>query len=289
MIASDWGERAVEECLRPPYPWERKMTICIAAVADEAGDKPFIIFCTDWLISGALGQAETVLKSRILHGTWSCLTAANNHSDALAAVALLRKKFRENPKVDETNVTTLIREAMSQRKHDKADEFIQSRWGISYDDFLKNGKSYLSPDLHSATLEDIAGMKLNVELIIAGFSTDGFPILCQVNEFGIPSLQEDFALAGEGKFLAAAALRQRGYIATRPLVECIYCAYEAKRFAEGAPTVGAQTLLLVIARDGEYRHVTQPGFEALKADYERLKPREISDLTFTDQRDLRTY
>src|SRR5215469_18865531 len=93
-----------------------------------------IIICTDRKIGGALGSSETMLKSRSLGAaSWRCLTAGTD-SDILCAVRLLKNGFVATEHIDETNALSIVRDALAQRKNEKASELIQGKFGISYAD-----------------------------------------------------------------------------------------------------------------------------------------------------------
>src|SRR5438552_3725069 len=111
------------------------MTVCIAAVCEENSDDPKIILCTDRKVSSALGSAETMLKSRIIGTRWRCLTAGKD-TDILSLLRLLKNHFMSPSNIDETNVLSLVRNALNERKKEKADEIIQGKFGIPYTDFL---------------------------------------------------------------------------------------------------------------------------------------------------------
>jgi hypothetical protein len=117
------------------------MTICIAAICDENTDDRKIILCTDRKVGGALGTAETMLKSRTLGvAEWRCLTSGTD-TEILCALRLLKNHFGRASYIDERNVLKLARDALNERKKDKADELIQGKFGISYDEFLKLERS----------------------------------------------------------------------------------------------------------------------------------------------------
>ena len=111
------------------------MTVCIAAVCGLPND-PAIVICTDGKGSTALGSKENMLKMRPVFNGWYCLTAGSE-DDLIALRYLFKSKLMALPLLDETNVLPAVREAMQERKAQKADEFTQKNWGLTYSAFRK--------------------------------------------------------------------------------------------------------------------------------------------------------
>src|SRR6185437_5010936 len=120
-----------------PYPWERgKMTVCIAGACLTLQNptnayEQAVLICTDSQSSSSLGRTETALKMRVINGEWLALSAGYE-TEIESALLALRNTFRSQLLVDETNIVSLVRTALQQRKRDKIDEFIRGRFGIPY-------------------------------------------------------------------------------------------------------------------------------------------------------------
>src|SRR5437764_1268337 len=189
------------------------MTVCIAAACRENKENK-IIFCADWKISSALGSAETKLKTRNFSKTWLCLTAGNE-PDINAVIKMFRQGFNlaraQKLVVDEVEATRIAREVVARRKREQINEFTQATYGLSYDDFLSFGKDKLPSDLHREALLDMRNLRLGVELILGGFDAKGFSHLVKVNADGRVSVHEEFAVVGEGAYLAQTVLLHRGH------------------------------------------------------------------------------
>lgn len=106
------------------------MTVCIAAVCDRYRDDRKIILCTDWQVSTPLGRADTKLKQRSLSTKWICLTAGIE-SEILSLLKLLKTRFI-SCSVDETTATTLVGDALLERKKEKINEYLHGQYGIGY-------------------------------------------------------------------------------------------------------------------------------------------------------------
>jgi hypothetical protein len=252
------------------------MTICIAAVCDENTDDRKIILCTDRKISSALGSAETSLKSRTLGlESWRCLTSGSD-IDILCTLRLLQNIFRDENNIDETNVLALVRAALNNRKRDKAEELIQGKFGISYMEFLEHGKNRLPDDIFRAVAFEVEQTALDAEFIIVGYGY-GYPLLVKTDTNCRASIKEHFAVAGEGAYLAQAALLSRAHNHLMPFGRALYSVFEAKKFSEGAPSVGKSTSITVLHSDGRHELLTPEGLLYFENKYQEFGPKELSE------------
>jgi hypothetical protein len=265
-----------------PYPWERtKMTVCIGAIARAADKNEAIIVSADWQTSSPTGRSETALKMRYLPNGWCCLLSGTDH-EANALYNFFVTQFAVDAQVDETNVINLIEKAVAARKRQKAEQYVQGRFAISYSDFLQNGKTWLSPKLFDLASDDIAAMTVGAETVIAGFTAEQeyqLAMVCETGQRGEVKIREHYALAGEGRLLADAALRHREYIQTADFEYALYSVFEAKKFAERVPSVGPSTLIDIMHRDGRRESVTDAGLEFLREEYQKYGPQPVPALT----------
>lgn len=252
------------------------MTVCIAAVCEENTPDAKIILATDTKVSGALGSSETMLKNRFLSPSWRCLTSGSD-TDIIATVALLKKHFRKAA-VDETNVVHVIRTALNERKSEKANELIQGKYAISYTEFLATGRSRLPDDLFRAATTEVELIRINADFIIVGHDSSKSALLVEANGRCEVAIKEDFVAIGEGGYLAQASLLNRSHSYVDAFAETLYAVYEAKRFAEGAPSVGRNTQLNVLHSNGLYEIVQLSGMTFLASQYEQLSRRKIPTL-----------
>jgi hypothetical protein len=261
--------------------WERRdMTVCIAATCDGGIGESKIVVCTDQKIGGALGSAETMLKARTICKNWWCLTAGTD-SEIFAINILLRKHFHAASYVDDRNIVTLVRAALNERKMDKANELIQGKYAISYTEFLTTGKDRLPPDLFRSAAAEVELMDLDAAFIIFGY-IGKFPWLIETNGHSQVKIREDFAVVGQGAYLAQASMLHRGHSDIDTLGKTLYSVYEAKKFAEGAPSVGKNTVQSVIYQDGRNELTSVKADNLLEAHYKKYGPRVIdSELEVT--------
>lgn len=266
--------------LRVPKMERRKMTVCIAAVCDNGSDDPKIILCTDNLVSSALGSAETMLKTRMLGKNWNCLTAGDE-SDLLGFSASLAKKFRhvtirEKKTIDETNAGELVRQVLMEMKKQKADDIVRADYAISYEELLANGKARFPEEIFRDAMLTVRAAHVDAQCIVAGFA-DGFPLLLQTERNGRVAVHEEFAAVGEGAYLAQSILLHRAHSDVLPFACALYSVYEAKKYAEGARSVGSNTSIVVHHKDGRREIVNVGGFSALDKHYKLYGPKPISD------------
>ena len=99
-------------------------------------------------------------------------------------------------------------------------------------------------------------------------------------------IRDDMAIIGTGKALAQTALVQRQYMYVTPLGEAIYCAYEAKRYAQRIGSVGDYTTVAVYGFKQPIRNMDEEkGMVALNEKYETYGPQQLS----TDVYDLTDF
>ncbi len=101
----------------PDVPERRDVTVCIAAVCEEAAHRSKIVICSDRKASSALGSAETMVKIRRIAEGWQCLTSGSD-TEINSLLLLLRKGFSgKNP--DETNALEFVRSALNERMRER--------------------------------------------------------------------------------------------------------------------------------------------------------------------------
>jgi hypothetical protein len=255
--------------------WERRdVTVCIAAACDMAPDRERkIVLCFDWKVSTAIGSSETKYKMKHLGKDWVALWSGNE-SDIMLLGNLFEKEFRGATDIDETNAVQLVRNGISLRKREKAEELTQGRFALSYDDFLKIGKNRLPSDLYRDTLSEIGNLRLGAQAIVCGFTASDVMII-ETDEEGKVALTEDFAAIGEGAYLAQSVLLQRGHIDSRKLDETLYVAYEAKRYAERVSSVGKRTTIFILSPTQPLLMVYDAGLDFLSQMFDQFGPKNL--------------
>ncbi len=203
-------------------------------------------------------------------------------SDILALVTLLKSHFKAEAKIDETNVTAIIRNALRVRKNEKADALIGAKYGLTYADFISVGKDKFPPELYRDALSEISSLSLRAEFVIAGFYGNR-PFLCETSNDGDISPRTDFAVRGDGVHLATSVLLYRDQTGARGLETTLYSVYEAKKYAQRVPGVGQETTISILSPDGPWKQVGDKGRAYLEEQYEKFGPKEATGLKFDEE------
>lgn len=271
-----------------PYQQEHhNVTVCIGLICREnvikGEQRTRIVVATDWRVSSILGSAESRLKLHNLMTGWSCACAGED-GDIISLVSALRRSLRgATCPIDETNIKPLVNAAMNERKHEKADEYIQGRFAISYDDFLKIGKDRLPSDVHRDAILRVSDILLGAQAIVFGFIGEDLPIMIETTERCSSYIRDDMAIIGEGTPLAQTALLQHSYMNVFPLADAIYCAYEAKRYAERVGSVGNHTTIAVYGFGPQLRYIDEvEGMKKLNKKYKKYGPQEFSPIDLSE-------
>jgi hypothetical protein len=257
-----------------PWPWERKVTVCIAALCTESKRKIFVL-CSDLKGGTEIGSAQTIVKQWPLAHGFYCLSAGDD-VEIYATVRLIKKHLKQLQKVDETNAKVAVENALAERKSHKVNTLILGRFAMPYNQFIDIGKEKFPEDAFRRTMLDVEDMKINATFIVVGFP-DNFPMIIQTEQDTTAHIREDFAAVGEGCLLAQSALLYRNHIDTANLHETIYCVYEAKRAAERIGSVGELTMLRLLYPNGENRRQVFHRMKELDGPLANFGPKSIPD------------
>ncbi len=270
----DWRGLLVKR----PYPWERDMTVCIAAACTGTanGDKERkIILCTDQKSSSALGSAETARKEIPLGNKWRCLTSGDE-ADILALVRLYRTQFADAENLKAETIDASMKAPLHQRKAELAEEYVRRRFAMSHSDFLRYGKERLPAEIFYDATQMISQLRLKAELIIAGF-INGDAEIYYTDSAGEARAASHFAVVGEGEYVAHSSLLRRAQDDWTTMKTSLYNVYEAKRLSEAVGSVGRKTFMAVISPT-ERRRLTSLEFDKkLKTWYKKFGPQPIPD------------
>jgi hypothetical protein len=254
--------------------WERRdVTVCIAAICQDDEGKDQIVLCTDRKISSALGSAETSRKDLLIAHRWRLLTAGEE-SEIIALHRLYKLQFTDIKNLTADKLDESIKSPLRQRKRELADEYTFARYNMSYADFLASGKEKLPDEEFRNSIRNIAAIRLRANLIIAGFVGES-PEVYYTDEEGVARAASDFAVIGEGQYLAQSVLLRREQFSGLSLHKTLYNAYEAKRYSESIGSVGKDTMLAIIA-SGAKRELTSFGVDKqLEKYYKDYGPKDL--------------
>lgn len=140
-----------------------------------------------------------------------------------------------------------LRERNQEVKKRRIEQLLRMKLGMSFDDFCTKGSQAIPAELYGATWREIEALRLECEIIVAGFVDKKHPALYSYDDQNEMQLSDHFVAIGSGAWIAKAALYQRRCRETAPLEEVLYCVYEAKKLSEIAPGVGRATNIGVTA------------------------------------------
>lgn len=250
------------------------MTVCTAASCDDKGEDKVVI-CTDKRSGSALGSSETAFKNLELKHGWRCLTSGSE-ADINSLVRLYEVHFSDSKNLTHAKIESIIKYPLHERKRHIADDYIQNRFAMSYAEFINSGKEKLPSDLFNDALQKIDAIPLGAELIIVGFLGSVSEIYSTETN-GRTQLATHFAIVGEGEYVASSSLLRRKQHNWTSLECTIYNLYEAKRAAETVGSVGRETDISILSKDGSLQY-TSFGLDAqLKEMYKKYGPKPLPE------------
>jgi hypothetical protein len=235
------------------------MTVCIAA-RSAINDDTVLVVCMDMMLSTDYNSAETGIKWQMLPFGFRALLAG-----PLATTRELGDCCARSLDGDESGgvpaIVRMLRKGVGLYKREFAESHIQSRLGISYEEFRKTGKEAYPQDLFRELSWEIKNHYSGAELIIVGF-VKGVPRIFKISADAVVAC-EDFAVIGTGTAIGESALYFRGQTFLTNFETTVYSVFEAKRLAENAPGVGKKTILMVLRRDRPTEVLSDIGVKAL--------------------------
>jgi hypothetical protein len=238
--------------LKPPFakprrelhrlPWRERMTLCVAAECKKP--KRFfsvVVFATDFQLEGEVGAAAISRKLAMTNHESHPIMFAGTATRAIALAQMISLTLGEfAPPLDKENKPahwdSILSVAISRQKYLIANEIVSSRFGLAYEEFLKNGKAALPEEIHRETVNDIAKASLDCWLLVLGFSMD-HPTIYRTSPNGSVEICEHFGAIGSGYYIAEASLFQRKQSVENDLGTTIYNIYEAMKLGSIAPGV----------------------------------------------------
>jgi hypothetical protein len=205
---------------------------------------------------------------------WRVLTAGDE-PDILALVKFYRLRFKNHPEnrsaetIDES-----MRWPLRQRKKQLSDDYTYSHFNMPYDEFLAFGKAKLPEESFKNAVRDVAAIRLKANLIVAGF-IDGSPEIYWTDEDGSAHPLNDFAVIGEGQYLAQSTLMRREQESRTTLHETLYNVFEAKKYSEAVGSVGTSTFLGILSADGKRELTSYSVDRQLREWYNEYGPRDL--------------
>lgn len=260
-------------------PWRQQVTLCVAV--DCSWDyAPTMVLACDFNTETDISSAEIQMKMTYITSTsgehlFPCLLAGS-----LSCATRLLTQIQSVVRLNTGRwILDSIRDGVRQYKNDLADDIVATRFGMSYESFLKNSSQF--PDeLYRNTLNDIATTPLGASLILAYPGKEKCD-LYRITDNGSIEYCHHFCAIGSGLFVAEAALFHRSHHSNVELGNAIYNVYEAMRLGSKAPGVGDRFGIVVVREiaDKLVGFALKPSaYKALEKQYARYAPRCTPDL-----------
>ncbi len=258
------------------------MSLCIAA--KTLGGE--VVTCYDSRVETPTAQADIAFKSRAVAPHWHVMMASNI-PDANEIADIYEAHLKGDASVYDA-VIDRLRDPISTFRKRVAEHFMQTRFAVSHDRFMKEGRDWFGEDRFRETLSEmrvcIESREKGVQLLLIGTEDEAAP---HIFEYSHGELWEcdSFALIGSGETIGEAMLFRRGLTDLSDTGPTAYIVYEAKRMAEITPGVGNETTTMTIIanRDGSTRwhFVSESGLRFLEQKMRRkfgLRPVEDFDV-----------
>jgi len=269
------------------------MTLCIAATCIHQ-KRPAIILCSDWRSeSGDLAGGDVEDKlTWIAQRRWAALKAGTI-SDADKLAIVYRSLLSTIPMgLTKETVLPTLNTAFTHYRLMLINEYLCNSIGVEYYSLLSGVKRFSEDESEPVEFpEQFVDAKLReveslpypcCQLIVAGFTGEGIPIVCIVNEppaEGSSSrirLESNFAAIGSGASAATMALYRRQHIGNDTgLMRAIYHVYEAKLLGEVSPGVGDSTSITILFQNGECWDLSSAGHDYMAERFEYFGPMSI--------------
>lgn len=233
------------------------MTLCIAAKAFDSYETNIgygcVVTCMDLRVETPTASSETTSKSRIVGNfQWEILMAGTLPL-AEEIVAIYDRELEFLP--PEMPTIERLRKPLDVFRNRSASAFTQSRYAVSYDDFLAKGHSWFGETLFRETLAElknyIGDQERQVQLLFIGLDEEEE---IAIYKYSSGELWQcgDFAAIGSGETVAEAILHYRRIHQMLSLQEVAFAVFEAKNIGEVTPGVGFLTGMGITESGGMY-------------------------------------
>jgi hypothetical protein len=240
--------------------------------------------CCDW--QGTIGtfvKSDDVDKFRWYEGASVLIAGELTAADELVTECkntIIDFSHRDNTDtfdLDINNYLSSLRTAAAKRKRDIVKNHIEMSLSLTVDDFWKNGRSYLSAELHSQEINEIKEIDLKSSIMICSIASsvqrNDEAVIIKVDRGGLVSWENNYSTIGTGSIIAHAFLCQYNWSEEIDLMTCLYRIFCAKRAAEKNPGVGPTTSFEILHRRKRF-DLSDEGYAYLKRKVDgRKEPR----------------
>jgi 20S proteasome alpha/beta subunit len=256
------------------------MTCCVAALADYGKS---IVLVADKMIG--LGMIETepdISKIIVLQKGWRVLISGDDVAPAYPIIEAAKKSLIGPKKYNVGEVMNAVYNAYSAERLAAADSSYLKPAGIKSLDLI-GGRDKLPESIRIELINKMAGFKLEVSLLVAGFDSNKKGYIFSVDDDqvrGRPQRQDitGWHAIGSGAGGAMYMMAYRALSPSMPLRAVLYYAVEAKYFGEKASGVGVKTDVLIMRSDKESFRIKETTLEdKIFPLCARMEPRSLVD------------
>jgi 20S proteasome alpha/beta subunit len=251
------------------------LTLCIAAACEDEKGRYRVVIGTDWMGTGEISAGADIqdklywINDDIAVLVSGVVTRAVELRDAYRA-ALANMKT-QGEKLTFKNIRKFIKAGPRLLKKDIADEVVTFATGLDFESFrkaVKNGE--IPPSVATGVFRAIEQKNLECEVIIVAF-VGKEPYIFQVEQSGHVEERDNFALIGEGTYVAEAALYFRKHESSDSAAVAFYNVWEALYMAaRRVGTVSKTHSIDILIPPGERSthvdvyYLTNSGFKFMK-------------------------
>jgi len=207
------------------------LTLCIAAACEDEKHRDRVVIGTDWMATGEIAAGADIqdklywVNDDIAVLVSGVVTRAVELRDAYRSE--LKSMKARNEELSYRNIRRFVKAGPRLLKKDIAEEVVVFATGLSYAEFRKAIKTgEVTRDVANGVFRAIEAKNLECEVIIVAF-VDKEPYIFIVEESGHVEERDNFALVGEGTYVAEAMLYFRKHESSDPLPVAIYNVWEA--------------------------------------------------------------
>lgn len=207
------------------------MTLCIAAACQDEKGRDRVVIGTDWMATGEIAAGADIQDKLY----WVNDDIAVLVSGVVTRAIELRDAYRfelesmkaKKEKLNHRSIRRFIKAGPRLLKKDIAEEVVSFATGLSYAEFrraIKTGE--MTREVANGVFQAIEAKDLECEVIIVAF-VDKIPFIFQVERSGHVEERDNFALVGEGTYVAEAMLYFRKHESSDPAAMALYNVWEA--------------------------------------------------------------
>lgn len=231
------------------------MTLCIAAICQDEDEKERIVIGTDWRVEGGI-SAGADIQNKVY---WVNRDMAVLVSGSVTRGKQLRDCFRDalakitkKDPLTYINIRKFVSRGFTAFKRQLADDICMNSVKLTYQEFRHALSKHEIPETEASNVfKELNGCDLGCEVILVTF-VDNTPFIFEIKKTGQWDDCDNFAIVGEGTWVAEAFLYLRKHESDHSVAETAYVVWEALSLAHRVVgSVGEDHTVNVIYPPGE--------------------------------------